>query len=471
MGAFAEQVLGGPVTPQIAWFFLVCSSQALGWAIFGIQSTFFAMEIGVTAFGLGISWALNEAAQLVAAPLLGRMSDALGRKPILVCSFAWCATVVGCTAFVTTAFAYILARAISGLGQPVQSLLAAVLTDIIQEKERSQRFGSFMAVPFMTFVLGSGIGSLLIVIGLEIWQAILVSCVVLYISATATAFKMPETLPRSKRKPLWGVGGSGSERDDSQLSNRGEQERFHSLLNVGLLLVWFSRATSSLAIVGWMLTYPYLIRDAFGWGPTEFGFIMMVFFLVVGCSQNWLFPFMDKRLGSHITAGLGQLTLVPALCLLPITVQNEYDMGTRIILHSAVMLVGALALAVVEVSIPRIVSAYVPEPGLMGLAQGGTGSCKSIGFILGSLLGGVLYDTFGIYGPYLIGGALALVGTSAVAGAYYLGEVCENTPETANSKQTSPLTSKGGSPRNTTPPRTRGNYYSTMNNSNTQQQP
>jgi len=188
---FVETLFGGPVNDQIIWFFVTCSTQALGWAIFGILSTFFAMEIGVTALGLGISWALNETAQLVAAPLLGRMSDAAGRKPILVCSFAWCATVVGCTAFVTTTWGYIITRGLSGLGQPVQSLLAAVLTDIIPEKDRSQRFGAFMAVPFMTFVLGSGVGSLLIVIGLEIWQAILVSCICLFISAIIAACKMP----------------------------------------------------------------------------------------------------------------------------------------------------------------------------------------------------------------------------------------------------------------------------------------
>merc|ERR1719316_552774 len=110
---------------------------------------------------------------------------------------------------------------------------------------------------------------------------------------------------------------------------------------------------------------------------------------------------MDKSLGSHITAGIGQLILVFALLFLPVAVENRYDFGTRIILHAAVMLVGALALAIVEVSLPRLVSAYVPEPGLMGLAQGGTGSCKSVGFIMGSLMGGVLYDTFGLYGPYL----------------------------------------------------------------------
>lgn len=455
--AIAEQLLGGKVTDQIAWFFITCSTQALGWAIFGILSTFFAMEIGVTAFGLGISWALNEAAQLVSAPLLGRFSDAMGRKPILVVAFTWCATVVGCTAFVTTAWGYILARAISGLGQPVQSLLAAVLTDIIPEKERSARFGSFMAVPFMTFVLGSGIGSLLMVLGLEIWQGILGSCFVLYGSATIAGFKMPETLPRSKRKPIC---GSTTDEDGGQLSDRGEQERFHALLNTGLLLMWFSRATSSLAIVGWMLTYPYLIKDAFGWGPTEFGFIMMVFFLVVGCSQNFLFPVMDKKLGCHITAGTGQLVLVPALLLLPLTVDNRYGMGTRIILHASVMLVGALALAVVEVSIPRVVSAYVPEPGLMGLAQGGTGSCKSVGFILGSLLGGVLYDYFGLYGPYILGGALALIGSSAVAGAFYLGEVYESTPECSNSKTMTPLNSGRGTPaEHNSPPRRSGNYY------------
>lgn len=462
-----EQLLGGPINDRrIVWFFITCSTQAIGWAIFGVLSSFFAMSVGVTAFGLGMAWALNEGAQLISAPVLGRMSDAIGRKPIIVGAFTWTSTVVGATAFVTTDWGYICARAISGLGQPIQSLLAAVLTDMIPEKERSSRFGSFMAVPFLSFVVGAGIGSLLIIVGLEIWQAILVGCAAMFVSVVIAACCLPETLPRAMRKPLWGMGGGGSADSGPSSENESDAAKLNALLNVGLLLVWFSRATSSFAIVAWMLTYPYLIKDAFGWGPTEFGFIMMVTCLVVGASQNLIFPCLDKALGCHVTAGLGQFSLVPALVLLPISVDARItdSLELRLALHAAVMIVAALSFAVIEVSIPRIVSAYVPEAGLMGLAQGGTSSCRSVGFILGSLVAGVLWDMLGMYGPYVVGAILSMVGAAAIGAAFFFGEVHENTPESANSKSGSGVSSVRESPsRNITPPRGGDTInYSTM---------
>jgi DHA1 family tetracycline resistance protein-like MFS transporter len=445
-------------------------THALGWSIFGVLSSFFAMSVGVQAFGLGVSWALNEGAQLVAAPMLGRVSDAIGRRPIIVGAFAWTSTIVGVTAFVTTAWGYILARAISGFGQPIQSLLAAVLTDLIPEKERSARFGSFMAVPFMTFVLGAGIGSLLIICGLEIWQAILVACGAMWISTVIAFFLLPETLPRALRRPLFGYGGAGSARRDPD-DNDNDAQKLNALLNVGILLVWFSRATSSFAIVAWMLTYPYLIKDAFGWGPTEFGFIMMVLCLVVGASQNWVFPMMDKGLGCHLSAGLGQFILVPGLVLLPISVDRNItdSLQLQLTFHAVIMFIAAFSFAVIEVSIPRIVAAYVPEAGLMGLAQGATSSCRSVGFILGSLVSGMLWDRYGMYGPYIVGSVLAAVGTVAIGAAFLFGEVSESTPESANSGSQSanrtPLNEspKNSPSRNTTPPRnSTPPNYSTM---------
>lgn len=434
-----EQFLGGPINDQrIVWFFTICAAQALGWAVFGILASFFAMSVGVRAFGLGISWALNEGAQLVSAPLLGRLSDAIGRKPIIIGCFAWTSTIVGINAFITTAWGYIVCRAVSGLGQPSVSILAAVLTDIIPENERSARFGSFGAVPFMVGVLGAGLGSLLIICGLEIWQAILVSCVFMFISVILAILLLPETLARSLRRPLCGVGGAGSARREQEdgLESPTDAAKLHSLMNAGLLLVWISRATSSFAIVSWMLTYPYLIKDAFGWGPSEFGFIVMVLCLVVGAAQNWMFPRMDKTLGCHVTTGLGQLMLIPGLCLMPVSVDPAVtsDLNLRLTFHGFVMVWAALTFAIVEVSIPRIVAAYVPEPGLMGLAQGGTSSFRSLGFILGSLISGILYDLWGMYGPYLIGASCSVIGTLAVFGAWMFGDVYEDTPEAVNSK-------------------------------------
>lgn len=449
---FAEQLLGGPVDDKrVVWFFVICAALALGWAIFGILASFFAMSVGVQAFGLGISWALNEGAQLVSAPMLGRFSDAVGRKPVIIGSMAWTTAIACATAFMTTAWGYIVCRAVSGLGQPYQSLLAAMLTDLIPEKERSSRFGSFLAIPFIVAILGTGTGSLLIICGLRIWQAILVSCFVMLLSTILACFVLPETLSRSLRKPFCGVGGAGSARVQHQEGHESPNDvaNLNALLNIGLIFVWLSRATSSFAIVSWMLTYPFLIKDTFGWGASEFGFIIMVLCLLVGATQNWMFPIMDKRLGCHITAGLGQLLLVPAMFLMPLSVDAKVisDFQMRLWFHGAVMVLAALSFAVVEVSLPRIVAAYVPEPGLMGLAQGGTSSFRSIGFIVGSLIAGSLYDVMGMYGPYLLGGAVACAGTITIAGAWILGEVSEDTPESQTSKSPMALSLRGTSRR------------------------
>lgn len=440
-----EQVLGGSTKDKRLYpFYSVCIIQALGWSMYGIVSTFFAMAIGVTATSLGIAWALNELSQLISAPVLGRVTDACGRKPVLIVSFIWCAVVMVFTAFARNALEYIICRASSGVGQPMQSLLSAILTDMVPEKDRSSRFGSFMGISFGTFVAGCVIGTVMTTLGLALMYGVLVSSGVLFLSAVVGLFFMYETLPVENRRSFCGLGGRPGG-DPVETDRTRTRSHWRNLLSIGLVLVWFSRFTSSFGIVCWMLTYPYILDDGFGWGAAEFGSIVVGCCLVIAPFQTWVFPLVDRRLGCHLTGAIGQGLFAPAVAILPLSVimpttgtetSRDYwvtidqsERTSRLIFHFTTVFFLAVSYAIIEVSIPRLVAAYVAEPGLMGMAQGVTSSCRSVGFIVGSVCAGVFYDTFGLRELYVLAGFVSLLGSAAIGGAYCFGGVCEQTPE------------------------------------------
>merc|ERR1719379_2755757 len=111
--------------------------------------------------------------------------------------------------------------------------------------------------------------------------------------------------------------------------------------------------------------------------------------------------------------------------MLPFTVVE--DPVLRLVLHLPTIGLVAVCYALIEVSIPRLVAAYTAEPGLMGQAQGGTSSCRSVGFVVGSVAAGTLYDLWGLLGAYILSATVAFFGVAAIAVAYMFGEVQEQT--------------------------------------------
>jgi DHA1 family tetracycline resistance protein-like MFS transporter len=110
---------------------------------------------------IGIMTALYAAMQFIFAPVLGALSDNLGRRPVLLISLAGAAVNYVVMAFAPQLWMLVLSRALAGLTSANVSVASAYLTDITPADQRAGRFGLFNAMFGIGFIIGPVLGGLL----------------------------------------------------------------------------------------------------------------------------------------------------------------------------------------------------------------------------------------------------------------------------------------------------------------------
>ncbi|CAO3425633.1 TCR/Tet family MFS transporter [Azospirillum doebereinerae] len=110
---------------------------------------------------IGVMTALYAVMQFIFAPVLGSMSDRIGRRPVLLISLAGAAINYLFLAFAPSLWMLLLGRAIAGLTSANVSVASAYITDISPENTRTRRFGLFNAMFGIGFIIGPVLGGTL----------------------------------------------------------------------------------------------------------------------------------------------------------------------------------------------------------------------------------------------------------------------------------------------------------------------
>src|SRR5450631_422122 len=110
---------------------------------------------------IGTMTALYAVMQFIFAPVLGTLSDRLGRRPVLLLSLAGAAINYVVMAFAPQLWMLLLGRAVAGLTGANISVATAYITDISPEDERARRFGLFNATFGIGFIFGPVLGGVL----------------------------------------------------------------------------------------------------------------------------------------------------------------------------------------------------------------------------------------------------------------------------------------------------------------------
>ena len=110
---------------------------------------------------IGIMTALYALMQFIFAPVLGALSDRLGRRPVLLLSLAGAAANYLFLAFAPSLWMLLLGRAIAGLTSANVSVATAYITDISLENQRARRFGLLNAMFGAGFIIGPVLGGAL----------------------------------------------------------------------------------------------------------------------------------------------------------------------------------------------------------------------------------------------------------------------------------------------------------------------
>lgn len=153
---------------------------------------YLAKDLGATAFEIGLLSAMYPVAQFVGAPILGRLSDRFGRKPVLILSII--GTMVGFVVLATARVLWILflSRTLDGLTGGNISVAQAYISDITKPEDRGKAMGMIGAAFGLGFILGPVTGGLLS--GISYSAPAWLGAVLAAVNVALVAILVPESL-------------------------------------------------------------------------------------------------------------------------------------------------------------------------------------------------------------------------------------------------------------------------------------
>lgn len=170
---------------------IVAVVNALGYGIIIPVLYTYSQKYGLSDFQNGLLFSLFSLCQLVATPIIGRLSDKYGRKPLLALSLAGSAVSFFTMAFAPSAIFLFIARALDGITAGNIPVISAIISDTTDEKNRSKGFAVLGASFGFGFVFGPAIASF--TVGISPSMPFIIAGIVSLISVLLTLVVLKET--------------------------------------------------------------------------------------------------------------------------------------------------------------------------------------------------------------------------------------------------------------------------------------
>lgn len=254
-----------------------------------------------TPFEIGMLFGIYSWMQFIFAPILGRLSDKYGRRPILFISLLGSAVGYFVIGAANTLFLVFLGRIISGITGGNISTAQAYIADITTKENRAKGMGLFGATFGLGFVFGPAIAGVLSKYGIHV--PFYFAAGLSFVNAIALYFVLPET----RRKSVEIL--KNNKNRFSQLFEAFENKLFAVVtLNYFLLITAFS-----------IMTYAFVLYTSyrFGYDAEQNGYLFAYIGILAIFMQGFLFGFLAKKFGEAKLVVVGSLMLVASLFAVP----------------------------------------------------------------------------------------------------------------------------------------------------------
>lgn len=308
--------------------------------------------------------------QFVFAPVLGNLSDAIGRRPVILISLLGAGLDYLLLAFAPTLWWLFVGRVISGITGANITAAYAYIADVSPPEVRAKNFGLIGACFGAGFIFGPAVGGMLANYGLR--TPFLVAAGLTLLNWVYGFFVLPESHPQERRRAFdW--------RRANPLASLRVLGQFPIVLGLTATLALMSLAHQSFPST-WVLFTEY----RFGWGPLENGYSLALVGLMSIIVQGGLTGRIIGKWGERRAILFG-------LCVFSVTCAS-YGFATQAWMVYAIILAGSIG-AVTTPALQSLISRQVPlnEQGSM---QGALTSIQSLTGIVGPIVVTHLFGYF-----------------------------------------------------------------------------
>jgi multidrug resistance protein len=391
----APEVNARPKSPLLP-IFLIVMVDVLGLTIILPLLPFYAESLGASATVVGLLVSTYAACQLVAGPVLGQISDRVGRRPLLLVSQV--GTFIG---FLMLAYAQslsmvFLARIIDGLTAGNLSLAQAYISDVTQPEERAKSFGVIGVAFGIGFLIGPAISGFLS--QFDYRYPIFAAAALSMASILATYFLLPSAPVAPAGTEAGGAVPPAGRR--LRALDWGRYATYFQRPVLAELLWQFFAFTFSFAI--FMAGFALFAERRYMWnghafGVKEVGYVFAYVGFLGIILQGGLIGRLVKRFGEPELVWAGFLCATVGLALIGFS-------------YNVPELLGAAALASIGTGVlrPALTSLITQRAGReeQGVVLGLTQSLMSVAQIVGPVIAGFLIDR-GLLTAWALAGAAA----------------------------------------------------------------
>ena len=328
--------------------------------------------------------------QLLAAPLWGRLSDRIGRRPVVLVSVATSALAYLWLSSADALWMLFAARALQGISAGNISVAQAYIADVTTPENRAKGMGGLGAALGLGFVLGPAMGGLLaggdpasIDVAIPSYVAAALSALALVVAL----FSLRESLTPALRAKAGTQPGRIAQIRDA-----------FSRPRLRILMVMFF--TTTFAFAGMESTFGLWAYHRLDWGPRQVGLVFAAVGIVLVIVQGMLIGRVIKRFGEARALFAGTIAIAIGLALLAAAREPVLGVAASCCL--------ALGMGLASPSTSSLISkeAAADEQGsILGVNQ----SVGSFARIVGPAVAGQAFEFGGPSAPYAVGAVIMLI--------------------------------------------------------------
>ncbi len=388
---FVDLLGFGIVIPLLPLYAHHVAENPSGWMTH-INAAFGLRDPG--AFWAGVAFVSFSVMQFIASPLLGRLSDLVGRRPVL-----WVSLIGSALGYLmlglTMQFEWVLlARVLDGITGGNIAVAQAAMADSSAPEERSKALGMIGAAFGLGFVLGpamagilSGSHAGLALAAKGIQLPFLVAAGLSFAASLLVILWLPETITPEARQRA-----------------RGEESRGHALKRAfgrkgmpSLLLI------ALLAMSGFAMmegTFSLMAQARFGFGPKQVGWLFAFVGVCIVIYQGGLVRVVAKRIPERVAMGVGLAAMAVALYTLPRAPWAAPFLFLLVPLAWGSGMNGTATLALASQLTPM-----EEQGGVFGVMN----AMQGLGRIIGPFVGTLCFAKWGYLAPYSVATGCAVL--------------------------------------------------------------